>query len=300
MAMQNDDGMPMDHAEMAGADTVMGGLAVFRKYSGWPELKEAFMGGSLQAAYILAPMLMDIVDQGIGAKVVALGHRSGAVIMVKKDSPAKNLGDLRGQRVAIPSRFAVDHLYVRRLMAQYGLRDGDLTLVEMAPPDMPAALFAGSVEAYAVGEPFGAVGEIGGFARILHMTQRDWPNYICCVLAVRRELIAQSRPMVQKLVNYVMSGGQWLEEGPQNRALAAQLAAEPDYFNQDPRIIQFVMENPPDRVTYGDLRLIKGEFDELMDLAVQAGILRRPVAYEQYADESFVQAYRQVEISVGR
>jgi NitT/TauT family transport system substrate-binding protein len=300
MAMQNEPGMPMDHAMVSEADTVMGGLAVFRKYHGWPELKEAFMGGSVKAVYILAPMLMDIVDQGIPAKVVALGHRSGAVIMVGKDSPARNLGDLRGKRIAIPSRFAVDHLYVRRLMAKYGLQDGDLTLIEMPPPDMPAALYAGAIDAYATGEPFGATSEVGGYGRVLHMTQQDWPDYICCVLAVRQELIDTDRATVQRLVDYVLSSGMWLDSLQDNRTIAAHVAADPAYFNQDPRIIQYVMEHPPDRVTYGNLRLVQGEFDEIMELALDGGILRRRVAYDAYADESFIRAHRAVEIFIER
>jgi NitT/TauT family transport system substrate-binding protein len=48
------------------------------------------------------------------------------------------------------------------------------------------------------------------------------------------------------------------------------------------------MENPTDRVTYGDMRMIKEEFDELMELSIAAGTLRKPVAFEQYVDETFV------------
>ena len=47
------------------------------------------------------------------------------------------------------------------------------------------------------------------------------------------------------------------------------------------------MENPTDRVTYGDLRMIRAEFEELMQLSIEAGTLKRPVAYEKYVDESF-------------
>jgi hypothetical protein len=43
---------------------------------------------------------------------------------------------------------------------------------------------------------------------------------------------------------------------------------------------RFVMENPTDRVTYGDLRMIRAEFDELMQLSIEAGTLKHPVAYE--------------------
>ncbi|HYB13835.1 MAG TPA: nitrate ABC transporter substrate-binding protein, partial [Myxococcota bacterium] len=47
----------------------------YRKYSGWPEIKESLMAGRIQAAYMLAPLVMDLTDRGIPVKIVSLGHR---------------------------------------------------------------------------------------------------------------------------------------------------------------------------------------------------------------------------------
>jgi NitT/TauT family transport system substrate-binding protein len=55
-------------------------------------------------------------------------------------------------------------------------------------------------------------------------------------------------------------------------------------------VIQYVMDNPSDRVTYGDLRMIKEEFDEMMELSLQAGTLKTPVAFERYIDDRFLKA----------
>ena len=165
---------------------------------------------------------------------------------------------------------------------------------------MPAALYAKAVDAYATGEPFGALAQKQGYARVLHMTRDEWPEYICCVLTVRQELIDQDRATVQRLVDNVLAAGEWLEADTANRHVAADLAARREYFNQDSSVIRFVMDNPKDRVTYGDLRLVKTEFDELMQLAVDAKILQRPVAYEKYVDESFVSAYRPKRIQVAK
>lgn len=275
-------------------------VAQFERYSGWPEVKEALMAGNIGAAYLLAPLAMDLADRGIPIKIVALGHRSGAVIMVKKGDPARNLGDLRGKRVAIPSRFAVDHLFVRRLMKKYGLKDGDLKLVELAPPEMPAALYADAVDAYATGEPFGAQAEREGHARVLHWTRDEWPTYVCCVLAVRTDLIQNVRPLVQRLVDNVMSAGMWLEKDTANRVQAADLAARPEFFNQDPALLRYVLENPRDRVTYGNLGLIRWELEDLMRLGLDAGIIDHPIPYETYADESFVRRYTPTEIRIGQ
>jgi NitT/TauT family transport system substrate-binding protein len=259
----------------------------FSKYNGWPEIKESLMTGRIQAGYMLAPLVMDLADKGIPVKIVSLGHRSGAVIMVRTDSRYQSFRQLTGKRIAIPSRFAVDFLFLRRMLAEENMRVEDLEIVEMPPPDMPAALYANAVDAYCTGEPFGAAAQRAGYARPLRMTRDEWPKYICCVLTVREELIAENPAMVQDLVNQVLGAGVWLDQQQANRDKAAEIAAGREFFNQDPNIIRFVMENPPDRVTYGDLRMIRTEFEELMELSLAAGTIKHPIPYEKYVDERF-------------
>ncbi|HME73870.1 MAG TPA: ABC transporter substrate-binding protein [Myxococcota bacterium] len=269
----------------------------YSKYSGWPEIKESLMAGRIQAAYMLAPLVMDLTDKRIPVKIVSLGHRSGAVIMVRTDSSYQHFRQLAGKRIAIPSRFAVDFLFLRKMLAQEDMTSSDIQIVEMAPPDMPAALYANAVDAYCTGEPFGAAAQRAGYARPLRMTRDEWRNYICCVLTVREELIEQNRPMVQDLVNQVLGAGLWLDAKQGNRDKAVEIAAGSSFFNQDPRILQFVMENPTDRVTYGDLRMIRSEFDELMQLSVEAGTIKRPIPYESYVDESFARSAKPAAIT---
>lgn len=288
--------LPVACVARASTNAANKGAAAFEfeysKYNGWPEIKESLMAGRIQAAYMLAPLVMDLADKKIPVKIVSLGHRSGAVIMVRSDSAHQRFKDLAGKRIAIPSRFAVDFLFLRKMLVQEGMTPRDLQIIEMAPPDMPAALYAKAVDAYCTGEPFGAAAQRAGYARALRMTRDEWRNYICCVLTVREELIQENRPLVQDLVNHVMGAGQWLDQKQDNRSKAVAIAAGRKYFNQDPNIIRFVMENPVDRVTYGDLRMIRAEFDELMQLSIAAGTIKAPIAYEKYMDESFAKAAR--------
>ncbi|MFS2214513.1 ABC transporter substrate-binding protein [Telluria sp. Tellsp104] len=270
----------------------------YSKYSGFPELKESLMSGRIQAAYVLAPMVMDLVSSNIPVKVVSLGHRSGAVIMVRTDAGYKKFRDLQGKRVAIPSRFAVDLLFLRKMLAEEGMNIKDVELVEMPPPDMPAALYAKAIDAYCTGEPFGASAQMAGYATPLRMTRDEWPNYICCVLTVREDLIANNRAAVQDLVNYVQAAGSWMDADAAHRDKAIAIAATRKYFNQDPKILKFVMTNPSDRVTYGDLRIIPKEFDELMQMSLDAGTLKKPIQFNQYVDESFFKAVRPVTVTL--
>src|SRR5262245_27208465 len=49
----------------------------YSKYNGWPEVKESLMAGRIPAAFMLAPLVMDLADKRIPIKIIALGHRSG-------------------------------------------------------------------------------------------------------------------------------------------------------------------------------------------------------------------------------
>src|SRR5690606_15046977 len=162
---------------------------VYSKYSGWPEIKESLMAGRISAAYMLAPLVMDLADKKIPVKIVSLGHRSGAVIMVRTESPYQRFKQLAGKRIAIPSRFAVDFLFLRRMLAEENMTADEIELVDMRLPVDMVALYAYADVASTTGEPFGAASEYADYARPRRMTRDELPKYFCCVLTVREELI---------------------------------------------------------------------------------------------------------------
>lgn len=59
-------------------------------------------------------------------------------------------------------------------------------------------------------------------------------------------------------------------------------------FNQKSEVLKFVLNNPPNSGTYGDLGIMRSEFEDLGHLSIEAGMLNRPISYEQYVDESFI------------
>ena len=155
-----------------------------------------------------------------------------------------------------------------------------IELREVPPPEHPTALLAGSIDGYIVGEPFAAQAEVDGYGRVLYHTKDIWPGFISCVLVVREELIDEDRAIVQELVDGIAKSGKWLDEDPAHRMDAAEVAAEHYYF-QDPELLKHVLSKPVDRVKYTQLAPLKGDFDEIMELAVEIGVLDQAVAFEE-------------------
>lgn len=256
------------------------------RFQSWPEIKEALIAGHLPAAFLLAPMAMTLRQKGVPIKVVYLGHRDGTAIMVHKDSSIRSLRDLKGKRIAVPNRFSNQHLIFYKGLRDQGMTIKDVEIVELAPPDMPAALFAKAVDAITSGEPFMAQTELDGYGRVLYQARDLWPNFISCVLVVRESMIREHPEWVQRLVDGIARSGKWLESGMDHRMSAADAVAT-SYYNQNPRLLRFVLSKPPDRVTYGNLALAKPEFEQIERLAQEAGLLPGPIAFEDYADITF-------------
>ncbi|HEY3568915.1 MAG TPA: ABC transporter substrate-binding protein [Thermoanaerobaculia bacterium] len=256
------------------------------RFNGFPEIKESLIAGYLPATFMLAPLAMALRQQGVPVKIVYLGHRDGTALMVGKSSGIYSVRDLRGKKVAIPNRFSNQYLLLRRALAQQGMTIRDVEIVEMAPPDMPAALYSRAVDAITSGEPFMAQTELDGYGRVLYQAKDIWPNFISCVLVVSQKTIDQHPDWVQQLVDGIAKSGLWLEGGMDHRMDAAQAVAT-QYYNQDPRLLRFVLSKPPDRVRYSSLRLARGDFQQIADMALEAGVLTRPMPFEEYADARF-------------
>jgi len=233
---------------------------------------------------------MSLKQRGVPIRLVYLGHRDGTAMMVAADSNVRFLADLRGKKILVPSRYSNQYLWLARLLERDGMTFDDVEVRECPPPDMPAMLETEACEAYIVGEPFAARTEMAGTGRVLFLTKDEWPNFISCVVVVREELIAEQRELVQELVDGIAGSGVWLDQEPSHRMQAAQVAGK-YYYNQDPRLLQFVLEKPPDRVKYTKLTPHREDLDEIMQLAVKIGVLKEPIAFEDYADPSFAEHF---------
>ena len=257
------------------------------RFNGFPELKEAFLSEYMPATFILAPLAMALREQGVPIKIVYLGHRDGTAMMVHKDSKIFRIEDLRGKKVAVPNRYSNQRLLLFKAFKERGLDINDVTLLEMPPPDMPVSLQTRAVDAITSGEPFMGQAELDGYGRVLYLTKNVWPNFISCVLAVNENAIRNRREDVQRLVDGIARSGKWLDQTLDHRMQASQFVAK-YYYNQDPRLLEFVLSKPPDRVKYTNLKPLRKDFEEIQALGVESGILQGSIRFEDYADPSFV------------
>lgn len=254
-----------------------------QRFSDWATVSEAVKGGQIEATFMIAPLAMKMREQGFPVKIVYLGHRDGSTVMVRKDDPAKDLRDLRGKTFAIPSKYSNQYLVIRKLMEDQGVKPEEIKFVELPPPDMPTALASKTIDAYFVGEPHAAKAELDGTGRVLYHAKDIWKGFISCVLVVSEKLIQEHPEIVRDLVRGIAESGEWAE---QHRQDAAKVAAP--YFRQDEKVIKFVLEQPPDRVSYRMLTPSMDEMKKIQEMALKTGIMENPIKIEDLMDLSFI------------
>ena len=254
-----------------------------QRFQDFPTVVESMKSGRLGASFMIAPLAMKLREQGLPVKILYLGHRDGSTVMVRKDLPVHNLRDLRGRVFAIPSKYSNQNLVIHKLMRDQGVDPDEIRMVEMAPADMPGALAAKAIDAYFVGEPHAARAELDGSGRVLYLAKDIWPHFISCVLVVKEDLIGQRPAVIRDLVRGIAQSGEWAET---HRLDAAKLVAP--YFRQDEKLVRFVLTRPPDRVSYRMLTPTDQDMQQIEDMALQAGILEKPIDMRDLLDRSFI------------
>jgi NitT/TauT family transport system substrate-binding protein len=257
-----------------------------RLFQGFPEIKEALISNRVQAAFIVAPLAIALRAQGVPIKVVYLGHRYGSAVVVKKNGPVKTFADMRGRTIAIPSRFSDERLLIFKAMKAWGIKPGEIRMVEMAPPDVAGALAAGAIDGYSMGEPFPSQAELGGYGRILFQAREYWPDYMSCVLVVQQSLIDKRPDVVQELVDGIARSGLWLNDSKPHREDAADFVGR-YYYNQKPALLRWALTKPIDRVVYTPLEPRRADFDQVRDLMIETGVLDKKISFDDYVDTRF-------------
>lgn len=138
------------------------------EFPGGPQLLEALNVGALD--FGITGEAPPIFAQAAGAPLVYVGNEPPAprseAILVPKDSPIHSLAELKGKSVALNRGSNVHYLLVKAL-EKAGLKYTDVNVVFLAPADARAAFEHGSVDAWAIWDPFQAAAELTLEARTL-------------------------------------------------------------------------------------------------------------------------------------
>lgn len=271
--------LPITHAlpvfETAEAAKLGTGLKVeLVKFGSWPELLDALNSDRVDGASVLIELAMKAKERGVGLKAVALGHKDGNVTIVSK--AIESAADLKGKRFAIPHRQSSHYILASEALATAGLSVADAEIVELAPPEMPAALASGQIDAYCVAEPFGAKAVTLDVGKPLFKSEELWRDSLCCGLVLTDRFIETRREDAKTFVeNYKAAGRNLTKE-------RAQVVAK-EYLSADDETLKLSLE----WIRYDDLEITREDYDALVAKVKANGLSDEPPTYDDFVEVDF-------------
>lgn len=251
------------------------------KFSSFAEMAEALRNGQIDAAFIIAPLAIELRQQGEDVKVVYIGNRNESTLVARKDLAVRNIYDLVGKTVAVPMHFSGHNLSILQLIENNGL-EGRIKVVEMNPPDMAAALTTGALDAYYVGEPFAAATLKSGDATLVHYVGDVWKDFICNLVLVRQDLIDKDPATVKALVDGAARSGLWAQKNTKEAAAIASI-----YWNQSPELVEYALTTPRDRILFDKFVPDEKEMQIMTDLMQRYDLIETNdisgLIYDQFA-----------------
>jgi sulfonate transport system substrate-binding protein len=179
------------------------------EFSSGPPMLEAMNVGSVD--YGAVGDSPPVFAQAAGAAIVyAAGQpiTNGQGILVPQNSPIKNVTDLKGKRVGFTKGSSAHNIVVQTL-EKAGLTYADITPVYLTPPDAGPAFANGSIEAWAIWDPYFAIGESKQNGRILvsaHEITKSNSFYIA-----NRNFANNHGPVLQQIIDVTTATAKWAE-----------------------------------------------------------------------------------------
>jgi sulfonate transport system substrate-binding protein len=187
------------------------GIAVkWVEFSSGPPLMEAMNVGSVD--YGAVGDSPPIFAQAAGAAIVYAASQpitNGQGLLVPKESTIRSIADLKGKRIGFTKGSSAHNIVIQTL-EKAGLTYADVTPVYLTPPDAGPAFANGSIDAWAIWDPYFAIGETKQNGRIL-VNAREITKTNSFYIA-NRDFAKNHGTLLQQIVDVTGATAKWAEQ----------------------------------------------------------------------------------------
>lgn len=196
---------------------------------------------------------------GVPLKTVWLySQPEWTALVTGRESPIRQLADLRGRKVAA-TRGTDPWFFLLRALDSAGLSQRDIEIVQLQHPDGEQALLQGQVDAWAGLDPYMAHAELAAGAR-LFFRRPEWNTY--GTLNVLESFLDRYPDIVERVLAVYERGRAWARQNPDE--LVAILAEESKMAPEIGRKVLTERTAFPDPVPGDQLKTVLREISPLI------------------------------------
>ncbi len=191
--------------------------------TGWNVLERKLEKGDVDAAFVLAPIAMDMFAAGAPISMLLLAHKNGSIFV--RNSGRNDFGKenfFKRTSFLIPHKMSIHHMLSHMYFKSNGLSpgfigqsDADVFFEVVDPIQMPQYLKENpDASGFMVAEPLGSRAIEAGIAQMEFLSGAIWENHPCCVVAMRNEFILRHEDAVYELIEKLVQAGRWIDANP--------------------------------------------------------------------------------------
>ena len=198
----------------------------------WNAVAKALENGTADAAFILAPLAMDLYNYGVPLKLILFAHKNGSICVRNKMGNHLHGADFfEDKSFYIPHTMSIHNMLGHVYFSNIGLKPGvtgqkdvDVNFEVVAPIKM-GEFMADNPDAsgFLVAEPLGTKAIASGTAELNFLSSEIWENHPCCVIAVQQDIIDNYPEAVNEFTKLLVQAGKIIEQKP---GFAAEVAVE--------------------------------------------------------------------------
>lgn len=293
----------------------------------WDLLRAYFQSGDVDMAFVMSPLAMDMYREKPEFRWVGLMHRDGNALAINDllnekvllpalridRKPDNNVADVliknyqrtnHSTQIGLPHLLATHTVVLYRYLKEHGARltltpntDAEVLAISVPPPKAPAFLRSKSNRAqpaaFEQSLPWADVVETGGFGHVAWYSKdvMPWPNgHVECIALATDQAIDEKFEAIKEVQAYIHQAGQDIEKArvEGGAALEAIVDIVRKHIPAHTREAVIASLNPELKViNYQYLNVDKPGLKQIMDLAVEGGILPGPVDIDTFADNRF-------------
>lgn len=195
---------------------------VARKFDDITDSFESFLAAQLQMVTPVISEAISLVSKVDYRIILVMDTSAGADALLARSS-IKSIADFKGKRVAVP-KGGVSHFFLLQVLAEAGLREKDIRIVDVDAETAANAYAAGSVEIACTYSPFlEKANETQRDGRIIYDSSK-MPTAIADVYACNAEFMNTNPQAVEGFVRSIFKALNFLKT---NRDEALEIAAKP-------------------------------------------------------------------------
>ncbi|MDQ7058938.1 MAG: ABC transporter substrate-binding protein [Ghiorsea sp.] len=251
----------------------------------WDDVIQDMKSGKLAGTFILSPLAMQLIRQGLDAKIVMMADRNGNGFILAKQY--KSIEALKGKKaiIAVPHLYSQHHVLLYLSLKQHAVPYTDVTVVAMPPRDMITSLSRGEIDGFVVGEPEGNRSISLGKGWMAAISPQIWENHMDHVFLASNTFIKQHPQQLQELMNSLKHAGNYIEAHPHEAAVMGE-----DYTGASAQVFEQVLTTPANWIDYSDMIPSDAHMQAMAKEMVAMGLWKNiPDNLNTYTDTSFIQ-----------